>query len=544
MRRLERVAAVLAVWPVAFAAFAPQPWDIVFTQLSAASGEGRRIVRLGRDGALRTLTPQFAAAADPSVSFDGRRILFAGKKSAADRWNIFEMNADGSEVRQITRGLGDCRSPIYQSPIFYLDDPGPMPQIAFVSGGVIYSARMDGSGVRRLTYNLGGALDPAMLPDGRMLFSGRNRGLVDLLAVNIDGTDYATFSGAQGSRIKRMACITARRLVVFVDADAASHDGAGPLAAIGLRRNLHSYRKLPLPADALYHSPSALPDGAVLVSRRPAKGGAYELVRLDPDAGRLDPVYSKPGVNAVQAQALAPRPVPDGRSSVVDEKQAWAKLYCLNLYETDLAAGLWPKGLVKRVRFLEALSPTGTRLLGEVDADDDGSFHVQVPANLPIQMQALDADGMALHTSAWIWAKNKEQRGCIGCHEDGERTPENVMVTALMRPAANLMLPPERRRTATFQGDVTPILKQRCASCHTGAARPSLAYEALLRYVTPGAARTSALVWAVFGRTTSRPWDKPASGPAPKPMPPAGSPSLTPIEKRAILEWIDMGAQP
>jgi len=591
-----------------------QPWDVVFTQiptarvskaralaggmLRGAYGDGGRLMLLARDGSSRVLTPQFASAADPAVSFDGKRILFAGKKSATDHWNIYEMNADGSGLRQITHDLGDCRSPIYQSPIFYLDDPGPMPQIAFVSDApaafaeygeapatAVYSARMDGSGARRLTYNPSGAFDPAMLPDGRMLFSGWERhdlshglrGRIELLATNIDGTDYATFSGGQGRRIKHMACVTARRLVMFVDASAVAWDGAGSLAVMDLRRNLHSYRRLALPAAHLYHSPSPLPNGAVLVSRRPANGsGTYGIFRLDPETGNLDPVFDSPDMHNIQAQALVPRAVSDGRSSVVDEKQAWAKLYCLNLYETDVSSRLWPKGSVKRIRLLEGLPRPvagGTtvdsvspllqkRFLGEIDADEDGSFNAQIPANLPVQIQALDENGMAMRSSAWIWAKNKEHRGCIGCHEDGERTPENVMASALTRPAANLMLPPERRRTVEFERDIAPLLGQRCATaaCHSGAAQPKLsgkgqhfsaAYEALLvkdlktgvfRYVTPGVARTSPLVWAIFGRNTSRPWDHPAPGTAPKRMPPAGSSTLTAAEKRAIVEWIDLGA--
>jgi hypothetical protein len=620
MRRLKSLVVLMVVWPAsdspqARKAAAPQPWDIVFTQIAAARlfrasaragrmlraiyGDGGRLVLLGRDGSERVLTPQFESAADPAVSFDGKRILFAGRKSAADAWNIYEMNADGTGLLQITHGGGNCRSPIYQSPIFYLDDPGPMPQIAFVSdepgalaeygtvlATAVYSARMDGSGVRRLTYNPSGAFDPAMLPDGRMLFSGWERddlshglrGRIELLATNIDGTDYATFSGDQGSRIKHMASVTAKRLVLFVDADSVPMDGAGSLGVIDLRRNLHSYRRLALPAAYLYLSPSPLPDGTVLVSRRPADGsGTHGIFRLDPETGKLDPVFDSPDMHDIQAQALVPRAVPDGRSSVVDEKQTWAKLYCLNLYETDLPSRLWPKGSVKRIRLLEglprpvsagpatidSLSPLlQKRFLGEIDADEDGSFHAQIPANLPVQIQALDENGMALRSSAWIWAKNKEQRGCIGCHEDGERTPENVLASALTRPAPNLTLPPERRRTVEFERDIAPLLRQKCASaaCHGGPAPPgfsgkgrrfSAVYEALLakdprtgayRYVTPGVARTSPLVWALFGRNTSRPWDHPAPGVAMKQMPPAGASQLTAAEKRAIVEWVDLGA--
>ncbi|HVX66750.1 MAG TPA: hypothetical protein VHA11_09125, partial [Bryobacteraceae bacterium] len=201
------------------------------------------------------------------------------------------------------------------------------------------------------------------------------------------------------------------------------------------------------------------------------------------------------------------------------------------------------------------------RFIGEFDIDEDGSFQAQIPANVPVQVQALDGNGMALRTSGWIWAKNKEQRGCIGCHEDGERTPENVLASALTHPAVNLMLAPERRRTVDFERDIAPVLRARCATgaCHGGASAPKLsgkgarfstAYEALLaknaqggyRYVTPGQARTSPLVWAIAGKNTSRAWDHRTAAAAIKPMPPEGSARLSRDEQRAIIEWIDLGA--
>ena len=192
---------------------------------------------------------------------------------------------------------------------------------------------------------------------------------------------------------------------------------------------------------------------------------------------------------------------------------------------------------------------TRKRLLGDLALEEDGSFHLLVPPNTPIQLQITDADGMALRTSAWIWAKNKEQRGCIGCHEDGERTPENVFAQALGHPAAELTLPPDRRRTVDFKRDILPILSRRCASaaCHGGAAQPELSRgregTVLAQYIQPGSARTSRLVWTILGRNTARPWDRVGSVPAPKRMPPAGSPPLTEDERRAILEWIDLGGE-
>jgi hypothetical protein len=335
--------------------------------------------------------------------------------------------------------------------------------------------------------------------------------------------------------------------VAFIESDTRSSDGAGTLGTLSLRRNLHSYKAVTTATDGLFHSPSPLADGAILVSRRPADGsGVYAVYRLDLETGRRTLVFRDARYHSIQAVALASRPEPDGRSSVVEDDQNWAKLYCLSVYENDLKREWLPRGAARRLRVIEGLPPTGVgggatrkRLLGDLALEEDGSFHLLVPPNTPIQLQVTDADGMALRTSAWIWAKNKEQRGCIGCHEDGERTPENVFAQALGHPAAELTLSPERRRTVDIKRDILPILSRRCASaaCHGGAS------PIFSNYIDPGSARTSRLVWAILGRNTARPWDRVGQVPAPKRMPPAGSPPLTADERQAIIEWIDLGGE-
>jgi len=541
---------------------------VVFTQLPQDNslaprallrgdyGRGGRLALLLPDGNVRVLSKGFESAADPEVSFDGKRILFAARKTASDHWNIYEMGADGSGPRQVTRNLGDCRNPVYQSALFYLNDPHPIYQVTFVSAMAgelnLYSVRLDGSESRRLTYTASSSFDPFQMPDGRILFSSLYGVRVDLFGVNLDGTDYTAFSGPQGRTIKQMACTTANRQVVFIEGDRASWDGAGSVATLSLRRNLHSYRPLTKPADGLYHSPSPLPDGAVLISRRPADGpGTYGIYRLDPENGRAQLVFADPRHHSIQAKIVAPREEPDGRSTVVDESEPNAVLYCLSVNTTDFADPSWmPAGSAKRLRVVEGVPPKAKnapflrRLLGEINLDEDGSFHIQVPANLPIELQALDADGLALRSCGWIWAKNKENRGCIGCHEDGERTPENLVPKALEHPANQLTLPPERRRTVDFRRDIFPILAVRCAKCHAAALlslnSADSANRSLRTHIRPSA-RTSPLIWRIYGRNTARPWDGVTAAPV-KPMPPAGSPPLTIEEKRAIAEWIDLGA--
>jgi len=594
---LLAASAVLAAGPTVrpdlLRALAPAHGGVIFTQLPAGAkaerqpsgmlradyGEGVRLVLLSPDGTTRELSGGFHSAADPEVSFDGQRLLFAGRKTAADRWNIYEMELSGGALRQVTRDLGHCRSPAYQSSLFVLDAERPWYQLTFVSTAAgelneygdgpatnLYSIRLDGTGARRLTFNPSSSLDPFQMADGRILFASWQRhnldrgvrGRVALFGVNLDGTDYAVFAADEGLRIKHMACTTPMRLAVFVEAENLPWDGAGRLASVSLRRNLRSHRVITGPADGLFHSPSPLPDGTVLVSRRPADGaGTHGIYRLDPVTGRREFLFDDTAWHDIQAKLIAPRPEPDGRSSVVEEQDPTGKFYCLSAYTADVRLS---QGSAKRLRVIEglphragtsrdALSPLlPTRLLGEINLAEDGSFNVQTPANIPIQLQVLDAEGMALRSSAWIWVKNRESRGCIGCHEDGELVPENRLATALTAPSIQLTLPPERRRTVDFRRDVLPLLNRKCASpaCHGGTTPPRLASGVrasdLAKYIHPGRARTSPLVWRIFGRNTAQPWDR--SVPAGKiaRMPPPGYAPLTAEERRMIVEWIDLGA--
>jgi hypothetical protein len=543
---------------------------IVFTQLSVEPGSQiARLVRLLPDGSLKNLSEGFHSARDPDVSFDGSRVLFSGKRRKTSRWQIYEMAPDGSGVRQVVDAPMDCRQPIYQSTLYTITSDEPWHQVSFAGSAAdepprLYSAKLDGTALRRISHGPYGALDPFLMPDGRILFAGRQSHRLEpgagdrvaLFATNLDGTDYAIFAGDEGARVKRMPSVSARRLVVFVESDEPMPDASGRLGAVALRRNLHSYRALTRPRDGLFHSPSPLPDGELLVSRRPGDGsGTHGVFRFDPDSGRIASIYDDPERHDIQARSLSPRPEPDGRSSVVNEEDPNGILYALDVYTSDFEDPAWlPAGSAKRLRVLEGLpesegaagepaSRPRPRLLGEVDVERDGSFNVRVPANLPIQLQLLDAEGLALRTCDWIWVRNRESRGCIGCHEDGELTPENRMVEAVAKDAIPLTPPPEKRRSVDFDRDVAPIVSARCADsgCHADRGPREASRQALAPYLER-TARSSPLVWHLLGRDTSRPWDEAGSRGGARAIAPECSASLAEEEKRTLIEWIDLGA--
>ncbi len=612
-----------------------RPADCAGT-LRVPYGSGARILlRDSRDSA-RLVAPGFHSAADPDVSFDGRSILFAGKRTASDRWTIYEAAIGSGEIRQITRQRGDCRSPCYQGPMYTITENAPWRQITFVgieagvlnecgtaAASAIYSCKLDGSFVQRLTYNLSSDYDPVVMPDGRLLFAAWQRagwdhgltGRIALLGINTDGIDLAPFCGSVGRRIKHMPCITTSGLAVFVEADTVPWDGAGVLACVTLRRPLHSYRQITDASDGLFHSPSPLPDGRILVSRRPADGTAPHAVYcMDPISKRLEPVLHDPRFHCIQARAVAPRAEPDGRSSVLTPEDPLGKFYCLDVYQTDFKDPTWlPRGTAKKLRVLEGIPRTaagaGTpssrsdslsvpqlalrRILGEVPLAADGSFNIEVPANLPIQLQLLDERGLALRSCGWIWTRNHESQGCIGCHEDPELTPANRVADAVAVDSVPLRPPVQQRQTVGFRRDVMPIIAKKCADCHGPEGSPPRldggpipetsevsktsevsarnVYGALLaretdsipetsevsktsevcgsseraprwKYVEPGRARTSPLVWHLFGVNTSRPWDGPAATRPVKPIPPEKAQPLSAEEKALLVRWVDLGA--
>jgi hypothetical protein len=581
--------------------------------------DGARLVVVSPQGGQRVLAQELDSACDPDVSFDGQRVLFAGRKNRAGRWRVWEIGVDGQGLRPVSPEHLDARAPIYVSTLFTLDSPEPWFTTVFLgreaalnergrgSASSLFNVKLDGTELRRLTFNPNPNFDPFQMWDGRVVYAAEHQpqepgaGVrrVGLYGIHIEGADRELYGGAQGRRFQRMPCATERGLVLFVESDQPTWDGAGQLACVEERRPHATYRALTTDAGHAFLYPSPLQGNQVLVSRRSASGeGTAGLFRFDADTGQCEPVFDSPDFHEVQAVVVRPRPRPDGHSTVVTTTNDFGTFYGLNCYTANpmREAHLKP-GEVKRVRFIEGVLQTASdgsdstsadrgpwlprRLVGEAPVEADGSFNVQVPADTPLLLQTLDARGLALGTCGWIWVKPKETRGCIGCHEDPELIPENEYVLALRRPSNRLLLPPAQRRSVAFRQDIAPLLQKHCAAaeCHGGndtpfrlpltAVQPTeqqmqAAYQALVtpreasaeapwprpgRYVDAGRARTSWLVWQLLGTNTSRPWDPggtPAEAPARQvklmPPPDKGRP-LRPEDVRTLIQWIDLGAQ-
>lgn len=504
--------AVLAVlsaggWVAAFGA-AP----VIFTQIpvdgvptaSVGSGDagakvglpnGSRVVRFDPtrpDVDVVNMTPGFLSAGRPDISFDGKRVLFVGRKESSDPFQIWEMNTDGGGHRRIAVGPGDVSKAIYLSTIYTLDAEKPVYQIAFCShaddGAVkaLYTCRMDGTRVRRITFDPYGASGPFQLSDGRLLFSRHlprstapqdsgATAVTDLLTVHTDGTELFVFAAAhQSPALRSMPTETPNEWVVYVESKAGTMDRGGSLVAVKRTRSLHTKRIVADDAGGLYHSPFALSDGNLLVSYRSTEGASYGLYILDPMTGtRASKVYDDPRWHDLSAVAVGPRSIPAGRSSVVDDAVEHGMLYCMNTYLSDWKGGRAIRhGEVKRLQVFKAVVEQGGKrnsesdeslssaakervgevLLGDVPVRPDGSFALRVPARTPLRLQTLDENGQVLRAmESYVWVMPREARGCIGCHEDRELTPPNRHVEALRKEPHLIGEDPSKRREPVIQ---------------------------------------------------------------------------------------------
>ena len=96
----------------------------------------------------------------PSFSPDGKKILFESDRGG--NWDIFMMNSDGSDIRQITSNSSNERFPMFNKSGTH---------IVFTSNrsgdSEIYSMKVDGTEIKRLTNQKGVELFPAWSPDGK-----------------------------------------------------------------------------------------------------------------------------------------------------------------------------------------------------------------------------------------------------------------------------------------------------------------------------------------------------------------------------------------
>lgn len=371
----------------------------------------------------RPLIEGFAATADAAVSFDAKDVVFAGKRRAGDRWQIWIVAARGGAARQFTRSDEDCVRPFYLQP-----------------DAIVYARKSNGRFVievrslvpadqkpLQLTYAAGSSLPTDVLVDGRVLFEAalppEGSGTSEIYTVYSDG------SGVESYRCDHGRSRTAARQVPSGDVVFAED---GRLARF--TSALAHGTPIAAPAGSYAGDVTATKDGAWLVSWRKTDQDRYEVRRWKPGSALLQPDVLKAGVHVIQPVLVTPHPVPNRHPSGLHDNWPYANVLCLNAYTSKQR---FADGSIASARVFVRDEDGDARLLGTAPVEKDGSFFVRVPGDQPIRIELVDAGGRSLHGEAgWFWLRKGEQRICVGCHAGPETAPDNAVPAILQRSTA------------------------------------------------------------------------------------------------------------
>ena len=357
----------------------------VYQPLAALQGgerfpEGAQLLLL-HAGKAEPLVSGFAASADSNISFDGSRVLFAGKQKAEDPWQIWEITLADRSLRRLIAGESDVIRPLYlpAGRLVYARKTaqGFRVEAAGVDSTSAYAPidQAVGATVLPLSNVPGSAVPVDVLADGRILFEAGFP-----LGSGSTPEMYLTYS--DGSGVESFRC----------DHGAARWGGKQLASGDVVFTHGNSLARFtsPLAHEAHVAAPSGDYAGGIaesaegdwLVSERPGAKAHYALKKLK------SPMKSNPALPAMVAllamrdkdlvepvvvsSRLRPKRHPSGLHN-----WAYANIMCLDARQSrdgDL------KVAPPQVR-LETLDQFGrTQSLGTAPVETDGSFFVRVPA--------------------------------------------------------------------------------------------------------------------------------------------------------------------
>ena len=451
--------------------------------LNATTGEVTTLLD-GNGGSIR----------DPHVHYDGKTILFSYRRSGSDYYSLCEIQVDGAGFRQITRGPYDDYEAIYL----------PDDDIVFVSTrskrwvgcwktqvGTLFRCDRQGGNIRPLSVNLEHDNTPAVLPDGRILYTrweyvDRSQvGYHQLWAMNPDGTGVTAYFGNQ------------QHYPLFIDAkpipggedlvliDSPGHgrtDHRGHVSTITAQYGPDDPRGCrritPKPA---YNDPAPIDGASFLVAlNKQVLLGTYE--------GRLTPVVTYKGnANVHEPVPMRQRPREKILADRTNAHEATGTMMLADVYTGRNMEGVRP-GQIKKLLVLEILpkpvnfsggmdltSWLGTftleRVLGTVPVEADGSAYFEVPASRPVFFVALDANDLSVkRMQSFTNVMPGEVLGCLGCHETRTQAPRAAARTtplAVRRPPSPIAPFAGLPDVLDFRRDVQPVLNARCVACHS-----------------------------------------------------------------------------
>lgn len=504
-----------------------QPGEI--NEKSFAPGGAMRIFDVNTQTSRTLIELKDGVVRDPELSFDGKKVIFSMRKNPKDSYHIYEMNIDGSGLKQLTSAEG-----VSDIDPLYLPDGG----IVFTSTrqpkycmcnrhimGNLFRMEADGANITQIGVSTLFEGHSSLLSDGRILYDrweyvDRNFGDAQgFWTVNPDGTKHAiyygnntaspggTIDGRQIPGTDLLVCIFSScherpwGAMAIIDRKKGV-DGREPVVQIWPKESIKLVGNGDLDSfkwiGRFYEDPYPVSQEHFLVSRtiwvKPggwnitdAKSGIY-LVGRD----GMEELILEGNQSLFDPQIVGPREKPVSIPSMRNFKDKTGRFYVENVYEGTHMKGV-EKGSVKWLRVVESPekrtwtiqgwggqgeqapavnwhSFENKQILGEVPVEEDGSASFIVPAGKHVYFQLLDKDKKMIQSMrSGVSLMPGEINGCVGCHEDRLSIPAPMP----KRPLALKKKPVELNKWMgrepfkfSFMEEVQPILDKHCVKCH------------------------------------------------------------------------------
>ncbi len=379
------------------------------------------------------LTKDFHSASSPDISFDGREIIFSAQKKQDDPWQIWEMDLGKHSSRQVTTLLDNCIDPVYL-PGDKVVFSRQIQNDSLKAGYTLFSCNLDGSDLRRLTFNPHTYFAPSILKDGRIIVISRqifpSVSESGYMALRPDGTKAELFYNcAEGNELVSNCQETGDGKIYFIERELAA--GKSRIVSIDYNRPLHS-RKPVSDTEGDFTSVLSMPDGRFLVAGRigtDKKFALYEYDLKNRKAGsKLYESADNDVIDALLVQAYErPRKLP----SEVDFGVKTGLVLCQNINVTGMQSPEtgFSLPLADRIEVIGIDSSFGV-----VKVESDGSVYLKIAADTPFRIRTMDSNGSTVYgPGGWYYLRPNERRGCVGCHEDNEMVPANRYAVAVSK---------------------------------------------------------------------------------------------------------------
>lgn len=459
--------------------------------------EGGRLCRLNlRTGELKTvLEDAKGGIRDPQLHYDGQKILFSYRKGGEHPFHLYEINIDGTGLRQLTDGPDDDIEPTYcpdGSIVFCSSRCRRFVNCWYTRVAALYRCDGDGGNLRMLSSNNDHDNTPWVLPDGRVLYMRWeyvDRSQVHfhhLWTMNPDGTGQMIYFGNLHGGI---AMLDAKPIPGTKKVVASFSPGHGRPEHLGhvtivdpslgpdAKESARDLTKRPEWKD-----PYALSEDCFLVAH--AKG----LFVMDGE-GNTELIYELPESDR-HMQCHEPRPLASRpREAVIpprtDLGKPTGRLVLEDIYHGRSMDGV-ERGQIKKllvlgqlpkpVNFSGGMQPltiggsfTLAEVVGTVPVEPDGSAYMELPALRSLFFVALDENDIAVkRMHSFHTLQPGETSSCVGCHEHRVRTPVSIGsdLLALRRPPSPVEPITDVPSVLDFPRDIQPILDRHCVECH------------------------------------------------------------------------------